>query len=91
MNIKFVRSAKDDLHDIEAYIALRNPNAAKRVIARIAQTIKLLESFPSLGKELNRQGRRKLNVSGLPYSIYYFIENETDLIVTSVTHQKKYL
>lgn len=71
MRLLWTRSARADLAAISSYIAVRNPQAAKKIIEEIDQTARLLLEFPDLGR-LNGKGNcRLLQVSGRPFLMPY--------------------
>ena len=71
-----------DLQEIDDYISekLMNPDAAKRIIAAIAQDASLLKSNPSLGFELSRKTGRVIKGRGLVSGRYLIIYDIDDCI-----------
>lgn len=49
--------ALDDLHTIAEYIALDNPEAARRLVGDVLSATERLESCPHLGKRVRELGR----------------------------------
>ena len=74
MRLRFTRRARRRLDDIAEYISERNPEAARRVGARIRETIELLAAFPDMGHNGALAGTRELVVPGLPYIVVYRVE-----------------
>lgn len=75
--------ARDDLAEIYEYIALDNPDAAERVVARILRHVKQLEDHPKSGSvppELPRSSEYRQIVEP-PCRIFYRIEKDTIFIV----------
>jgi len=88
VRLRFTRRARRHLDAIAEYIAERNPEAARRVGARIRETIDLLAAFPHMGHEGALTGTREMGVPGLPYIIVYRIENgdEDTLVILGIYH-----
>jgi toxin ParE1/3/4 len=74
VRLRYTARARLHLDAIAEYIAERNPDAARRVGARIQETIELLRSFPRMGRVGVLPGTREMVVPGLPYVIVYRIE-----------------
>jgi toxin ParE1/3/4 len=47
---RFTPQAKQDLKDINRFIALEHPNAAKRFVASVKQQCQTLSDFPEMGR-----------------------------------------
>ncbi len=88
MRLRFTPRARRHLDAISEYITERNPDAARRVGARIRETIGLLAAFPDMGHEGVLSGTREMVVPGLPYIIVYRIEfdDEDMLVILGVYH-----
>jgi toxin ParE1/3/4 len=80
MKVVYVRGALKDLETIRAYIAQDNPEAARRVIARIGQSASRLETFPYSGRQGPR-GIRLLSVPGLPYVVIHRVGDDVVRVV----------
>ena len=66
-----------DLDAIADYIALDNPTAARRLVARVFESVERLERFPSSGKrptELPRSPCREMVVT--PCRVFYRVEDD---------------
>ncbi|MDF0601509.1 type II toxin-antitoxin system RelE/ParE family toxin [Psychromarinibacter sp. C21-152] len=63
--------ALDDLRSIDAYLAERNPEAARRVIGSIRHTLDLLSDFPHLGPKSRHGNLRYCLEPRYQYLIYY--------------------
>jgi toxin ParE1/3/4 len=87
LKLRFTRRARRHLAAISEYISERNLDAARRVGARLRETIELLSKFPGIGHEGVLAGTLEMSVPGLPYIIVYRIEgNEESLIILGVYH-----
>ena len=82
MKLRYTRRARRHLDGISQYIAERNPDAAKRVGARIRETIELLSLYPNVGREGALAGTRELVVPSLLYVVVHRIESGEDPAVT---------
>jgi addiction module RelE/StbE family toxin len=81
MTLRFTRRARRHLDGIAKYISERNPEAARRVGARIREIIDLLASMPLIGHEGALIGTREMVVPGLPYVIVYRVEADGETVV----------
>jgi toxin ParE1/3/4 len=70
MRLRFTRRARRHLEDNAEYVSGRNPEAARRVGARIRETIDLLAAFPEIGRDGALAGTRELVVPGCPTLSY---------------------
>ena len=88
MRLRYTARARLHLDAIAEYIAERNPDAARRVGARIQETIDLLTSFPMMGRVGVLAGTREMVVPGLPYVIVYRIEtgDPDTLVLLGIYH-----
>ena len=75
MKLRYTPQAMADLQEIDDYISnrLMNPDAAKRIIAAIAQDASRLKNNPSLGFELSRKTGREIKGRGLVSGKYLLI------------------
>lgn len=89
MNLSFAPAALADLKKIRAWIAEDDTSAADRVVARIRQTILMLEAFPLLGRPGLVQGTRQLSVAGLPYFVVYKLVSDTELVILAILHGRR--
>jgi toxin ParE1/3/4 len=80
MKLVYARSALRDLESIHSYIARGDPEAARRVIARIERCTGRLEQLPYSGRPGPR-GIRLLSVPGLPYVVIHRVQQDTVKIV----------
>jgi toxin ParE1/3/4 len=80
MRVLYLRGALRDLEAIHTYIARDNPDAARKVVARIEQAARRLENFPYSGRAGPR-GIRLLSVSGLPYIVIHRVIGDTVKVV----------
>jgi toxin ParE1/3/4 len=86
VKLRWSREAKQDLDDIDEYIALDKPEAARNVIARIRAAVEHLKPHPNMGRSGLLPGTRELIEA--PFVIVYVIEGDTVHILT-VFHGSK--
>lgn len=86
MKIVFAPLARDNLRDIQTYIATDNISAAARVASEIRRTIETLETYPLIG-QIYEGAVRRLVVTRYPYVIFYEVNQTAELInVLTVQH-----
>jgi toxin ParE1/3/4 len=88
VRLRYTPRARRHLDAISDYITERNPDAARRVGARIRETIDLLVAFPGIGHEGALSGTREMVVPGLPYIVVHRLETGDDdtLVILGVYH-----
>lgn len=87
MKLRFTARAKQDLNDIADYICAENPSAALRVRDAILDSLKLLATFPALGRSQNVQGIRKHITRKYRYSVYYRVDRAAgEVAVLTIQH-----
>jgi toxin ParE1/3/4 len=69
MRLRYERGALADLEEIFAYIAVDNPRAAARLVARIETVAKRIAEAPYMGEATRRSGFRRFPVGN--YLIVY--------------------
>ena len=85
--------AKDNLKEIYSYISLLNPKSAKTIVRNITKQIRLLPSFPELGKRVTQKSffdyldLRYLVVD--KYIIYYMVNKLTRVIEVYLVLQQQ--
>ena len=75
MKITWAPEARRQLSGIWHYIALDDPHAADRMVARLVAAVEKLGYFPHLGRP-GREHSRELVVSGTPFIVVYCVEEE---------------
>ena len=76
MRIVWSRRALQHLVEIRSYIANDHPQAARRVAARILESVDLLAGHPHIGRSGRVIGTRELVVSDTPYVIPYRVKED---------------
>ncbi len=74
--------ARARLHEIHAYVALDNPEAAKRLTTRIVAVVEALRNHPYLGRTGAEPGIRELVIGGIPYVVVYRVRGKRVTINT---------
>ncbi len=85
MKVRWLKAATVSLRMIHRWIATENPQAAKRVAARIESAVDGLATFPNSGRVGKIPGTRELVIPGLPYLAVYRI-GETEVEILRVFH-----
>ncbi len=77
MRVRWLRRALRNLDEEAEYIARDDPNAAARIVDRIATSVERLATHPALGRTGRVPGTRELVVSATPYVVPYRVRSET--------------
>jgi toxin ParE1/3/4 len=87
MKVRYTLEALEHIDAIGAYIEARNPEAARRVIARIRAAADRLGEFPRIGHVGLVAGTFEWPVRGLPYIIVHQLDVAADeVVVIGVFH-----
>jgi len=76
VRIRWLRTAERNLEEIASYIAEDDPDAAARVISRIAEAIDLLPTHPAMGRAGRVVGTRELVIAGTPFIVPYRVRGK---------------
>lgn len=86
MKIVFAPLARDNIRDIQTYIAVDNIAAAARVASEIRRTIETLETYPLVG-QMYQGDIRRLVVTRYPYVVFYEVDHVAELVnIITVKH-----
>ena len=77
MRVRWLRRALRNLDEEAEYIARDNPQAAARIVERIATSVDRLANHPASGRAGRVPGTRELVVSGTPYIVPYRVRGDT--------------
>ena len=80
--------ARRHLIEIETYIEVENPAAARTVVDHILVAAERLAQFPFTGKIGRQQGIRELVLSRFPYTIFYRVK-PAKIQIVRVLHQRR--
>ncbi len=76
MHVRWLRRALENLEEEFAYIARDDPEAAERLVERIAASVKRLENHPALGRPGRLPNTRELVIAGTPYIVPYRVRGQ---------------
>lgn len=80
-------TAWQDLNDIGTWIGKQSPEAARRVLTRILQTIEHLQSFPRLSRPGRVNGTYERVVTHTPYIVVFELwQKPAAVVVVAVVH-----
>lgn len=88
--IFWTRRALQDVENIYHYIAIDNPNIAKRVVTDIKKIIDNLSYHPFMGKPGRREKTRELVVTKTHYIIVYRLQSNAIEIIRILHDAQKY-
>jgi toxin ParE1/3/4 len=77
VRVRWLRRTLRNLDEEAEYIARDDPDAAARIVDRIATSIERLATHPALGRTGRVPGTRELMLSGTPYVVPYRVRDET--------------
>ena len=81
MKIKWLKTALDDLDQVEAYIEKDNPTAAIETVFRIIEMVGLLNEQPGMGRSGRILGTKELVIPDTPYIVpYRVVENDVQIL-----------
>jgi toxin ParE1/3/4 len=77
VQVRWLRRALKNLDEEADYIARDDPEAAARIVERIATSVDHLASYPALGRPGRVAGSRELAIAGTAYVVPYRVRGET--------------
>ena len=77
MQVRWLRRALKNLDEEVEYIARDDPEAAARIVERIAASVERLASYPASGRPGRVVGTRELVIPGTAFVVPYRIRGET--------------
>ena len=81
--VQWSRSARKRLEEIEAYISLDRPEAARKLIrSLITKTALKLSQYPQIGKAGRLAGTRELVYRDAPFLVVYTVRDDTITVLT---------
>jgi len=84
--------AVSDVERVRSFLERRNPNAAKRALQRIWDTLEMVEKLPSLGRPTEHPDIRQTVVlfGASGYIVRYrFFQERGTLLVTRIWHARE--
>ena len=88
MRIRYTPNARDNIAGIHDYIALENPQAARRVITHIRQQTLTLSNYPNIGRPGRVEGSRELVIHPYPFIVAYRVEVD-EVQILAVAHTSR--
>lgn len=85
MRVRYLRQAQIDLADIAYYIALKNPDAARRTVDMIRGRLKVLESFPGAGRPRDDL-HRGLRSWPIDHYVVFYASDESEIRIVRILH-----
>jgi toxin ParE1/3/4 len=90
MKIRWVSLALTDLEEAAGFIALDNPEAARKMVRRIWEAAKLLAEHPDAGRAGRVTGTRELIIGGTPFILPYRVKDNTVQILRVLHSARKW-
>jgi len=87
MKLKFTPVALRDLQRLRQFVAIHDPQAARRYSERLKQSLKHLTNHPEMGKLIEEPLVVRELVAG-DYVARYIVK-ETDVVVLKIRHEKE--
>lgn len=88
MKVVYTPASLQQIDAVVRWIEGRNPDAARRVAARIRAVIDLLRTHPEIGHATDRPGQRRIVVTPYPYAVFYRIRGGT-VFIQRVRHTSR--
>jgi addiction module RelE/StbE family toxin len=85
MRVEWHPFARADLAELITYIASDSPDAAYRVHDHIREQVKLLATYPEMGRPGRVRGTRELVIAGTPYIAPYRVAGKV-IVVLRLLH-----
>jgi toxin ParE1/3/4 len=77
VHVRWLRRALENLDEEFAYVARDDPEAAARLVERIASSVERLKNHPASGRPGRLPYTRELVIAGTPYIIPYRMRGQT--------------
>ncbi|MGA8059281.1 MAG: type II toxin-antitoxin system RelE/ParE family toxin [Candidatus Binataceae bacterium] len=77
MHVRWLRRALENLDEEFAYVATDDPEAAARLVERIASSVERLKNHPASGRPGRLPNTRELVIAGTPYIVPYRMHGQT--------------
>ena len=91
MKVRWTREALSEFRAAREFISDVNPNAARKVAARMRAAASELAHHPRIGRPGRIEGTRELVVSGTPFILIYALAREEVAILTVLHGAQSYL
>ncbi len=90
MRLEWTQPAFEDIQEAGRYIALDDPQAAKRIAERVREAVEYLVDQPNIGRPGRVQGTRELVISGTPFIAVYWVRGDVVQILRLLHHAKQW-
>ena len=90
MRLEWTQPAFEDIQEAGRYIALDDPQAAKRMAERVREAVVYLVDQPNIGRPGRVQGTRELVISGAPFIAVYWVRGDVVQILRLLHHAKQW-
>lgn len=90
MRLEWTQPAFEDIQEAGRYIALDDPQAAKRMAERVREAVVYLVDQPNIGRPGRVQGTRELVISGTPFIAVYWVRGDVVQILRLLHHAKQW-
>lgn len=88
MDVKWLRTARENLEDAAEFLYRENPQVAREFILEVIRLTSLLSGQPAMGRPGRVQGTRELIVLPYPFIIPYRVKNQ-QIQVLRVFHTRQ--
>jgi len=85
MKINWLKPARQDLEQINTYIAKESPRVAIKILKKIRHTVELLHDQPNIGRPGRVPHTKELIISETPFIVPYRVKNHV-LEILRVLH-----
>lgn len=90
MRLEWTQPAFGDIQEAGRYIALDDPQAAKRMAERVREAVEYLVDQPNIGRPGRVQGTRELVISGTPFIAVYWVRGDVVQILRLLHHARQW-
>jgi addiction module RelE/StbE family toxin len=88
MQVRWLKTAAQNLEDEKEYLAKDNPKIAKAFFLHIIESVNQLKAFPDLGRPGRVSGTRELVILKYPYIVPYRVK-ENSIEILRVFHTSR--
>lgn len=88
MRVDWLHQATRELDSLYDYVAISNPQAARRLLHAILTAVDRVSQFPTSGRLGEVTGTREVVVSGTPFRVVYRVQGSR-VVVLRVFHSSR--
>jgi toxin ParE1/3/4 len=85
VKLRWASRAVRSLNEARDYVALDNPEAARRMVHRLEAAVQQLVVFPMMGRQGMRAKTREWVVAGTPFILVYRVE-QSHVTILALLH-----